>query len=518
MYNDTIVAPATAMTNSGIGIIRISGDSAINLTSNLFPDLMKMKSHTIRYGFLFDGGDIIDEVMVSLMKAPSSYTREDVVEINCHGGVRVINRILDCLVKNGARLAEPGEFTKRAFLNGRIDLSKAEAVMDIISAKNDFALKSSVKQLRGEIFEAVKSLREEILFQIAFIEAALDDPEHYDLDGYDKVLGVKIETIISELSRLLKSADQGKVLKEGINTVIIGKPNVGKSSLLNLLVGEERAIVTDIAGTTRDIISESVIMDGFMLNIIDTAGIRQTDDKIEKIGVEKTLQYLEDADLVIFILDAVTGIEEEDQQIIKLLNSPPRRGARRAGWSNAKFVNDAKSPLPEEIPHNDTVVKKIITLLNKVDIAQNINNPTLVEIVNTIYPHVENFVDKSRRDVPPNPASLARSSTPLSNIIHTSFKTNTGIDKLKSVIREMFINNEIDNENEIYITNQRHKESLHKALESLLQVKKSINEKMTEDFLTIDMMNAYTELGKIIGEQVDDDLVNEIFGKFCVGK
>jgi len=461
---DTIVAPATAMTNSGIGIIRISGENAIKLTSNLFPDIMKMKSHTIRYGFLFDGGDIIDEVMVSLMKAPFSYTREDVVEINCHGGVRVINHILDCLVKNGARLAEPGEFTKRAFLNGRIDLSKAEAVMDIISAKNDFALKTSVKQLRGEVFQAVKFLREEILYQIAYIEAAIDDPEHYDLEGYDNVLGAKIDTIVNELNRLLKSADQGKVLKEGINTVIVGKPNVGKSSLLNLLVGEERAIVTDIAGTTRDIISESVVMDGFMLNIIDTAGIRQTDDTIEKIGVERTLKYLDEADLVIFVLDAVTGIDEDDQRIIDLL------------------VNG--------------VVKKVITLLNKVDITCNINDSKLVEIVNTIYPHVDNSGE----------------------IIKTSFKTGTGINELKSTIREMFISGEIDNENEIYITSQRHKEALHKALESMVQVKKSIKKKMAEDFLTIDMMSAYTELGKIIGEQVDDDLVNEIFSKFCIGK
>ncbi|MCL2719466.1 MAG: tRNA uridine-5-carboxymethylaminomethyl(34) synthesis GTPase MnmE [Lachnospiraceae bacterium] len=469
MLNDTIAAPATAMINSGIGIIRISGANTIKITSNLFPDLEKMKSHTIRYGFLIDGENIIDEVMVSLMKAPNSYTREDVVEINCHGGTRMMNSILECLVKNGARLAEPGEFTKRAFLNGRIDLAKAEAVMDIISSKNDFALKSSVSQLRGAISVAVKGLREEILYQIAYIEAALDDPEYFSLDGYCEELTEKIEVIINSLNRLLKSAEQGKVLKEGINTVIVGKPNVGKSSLLNFLIGEERAIVTDVAGTTRDILSESVVMDGFMLNIIDTAGIRQTEDEVEKIGVERTLKYAAEADLIIYLLDSSTEIDENDRRISELIKN-----------------------------------KKVITLLNKVDLCSNINGFELADIVNRIYPHVDNLGDKSEN--------------PQSTIIRTSIKDGTGITEFSEAVKKMFLRGEIDNEEEVYITNLRHKEALIKALESIQQVKQSLDKKMPEDFLTIDMMNAYENLGKIIGEQVDDDLVNEIFGKFCVGK
>lgn len=463
MVNDTIIAPATAMVNSGIGIIRLSGDKSIEITSNLFSDLNEMKSHTIRYGFLVDGENVIDEVMVSLMKAPHSYTREDVVEINCHGGVRMMNHILECLIKNGARLAEPGEFTKRAFLNGRIDLTQAEAVMDIIRSKNEFALRSSVSQLRGKILDAVVGMREDILYQIAYIEAALDDPEHFSLDGYDELLHSKVEKIMASLESLLKTAGQGRILKEGINTVIVGKPNVGKSSLLNLLVGEDRAIVTDIAGTTRDILSESVLMDGFMLNIIDTAGIRQTEEKIEKIGVEKTLKHIEEAELIIYMIDLAVGIDDEDIKISELISN-----------------------------------KKVITLLNKVDINRDINDSDLEDIVHNIYPHVDNS-----GDIP---------------IIKVSAKKNIGMKELTAAIRDLFLSDELKEKREVYITSERHKEALHNALASMKQVREGLINKVSEDFLTIDMMSAYESLGKMIGEQVDDDLVNEIFGKFCVGK
>jgi len=462
MLNDTITAPATAMTGSGIGIIRVSGERAIEITSNLFPDLIKMKSHTIRYGFLFDGKKIIDEVMISLMKAPRSYTREDVVEINCHGGVRVMNQILSCLVKNGARLAEPGEFTKRAFLNGRIDLSQASAVMDIISSKNDFALKCSVNQLKGNVSDAIKEIRAEILFQIAYIEAALDDPENYSLDEYDKILYEKIEIISEKLNKLIKSADEGKVLKEGINTVIVGKPNVGKSSLLNILLGEERAIVTDIAGTTRDILSESVLINGIMLNIIDTAGIRDTEDIIESIGVERTLKYINEAELIFYLIDSSVKLDVNDYRIVDLIKD-----------------------------------RRVIVLYNKTDIEAQISNDELMDIVDKINPHVDNLVD---------------------GVIKISTKNSTGIGDIGEIIRKMFVKGAIDNDDEVYITNERHKETLINALESIKQVMKSIKDGMPEDFLTIDMMSGYEWLGRIIGEMVDDDLVDEIFSRFCVGK
>ena len=325
MKTDTIAAIATGMTHSGIGIIRVSGDEAICVADKIFKAAAKnnklenAESHTIHYGFIYDNENVLDEVMVSVMRAPRSFTTEDTVEINCHGGILMMNRILELVIKNGARLAEPGEFTKRAFLNGRIDLSKAEAVMDVISSKNELALKSSVSQLRGSVSTAIKKLREEIIFEIAFIESALDDPEHISLEGYPEKLLKKVDNLLISVDKMIISADNGKIVKEGINTVIVGKPNAGKSSLLNLLVGEEKAIVTDVAGTTRDILEENIKLHGIGLNIIDTAGIRTTEDVVEKIGVEKAKKYALEADLIIYVVDSSVDFDESDYEILELI-------------------------------------------------------------------------------------------------------------------------------------------------------------------------------------------------------
>ena len=463
MKTDTIAAISTAMSNSGIGIIRVSGDEAISLINSIFINknnkecLSTYESNTIHYGFIIDEGkNIIDEVMVSVMKSPSSYTTEDTVEINCHGGVFMMRKIMDVVLKTGVRAAQPGEFTKRAFLNGRIDLSEAEAVMDIINSKNEFALKASVSQLKGSISSVIKNLREEILYEIAFIESALDDPEHISLDGYQEKLSGKIEIIIEKLKNMIDKADNGKILKEGINTVIVGKPNVGKSSLLNILVGEEKAIVTDIAGTTRDALEEQINLNGIILNIIDTAGIRDTEDIVEKIGVEKSKKYLERADLIIYVVDASTKLDENDKEIIKLLNG-----------------------------------RQSVILLNKSDLE------TL-----TTEQDIKFYMNSSDCD----------------NIISFSAKEQLGLEKLEETIKHLFFNGEISFNDEVYITNIRHKEAMQDALSSLKLVRQSILNEMPEDFYSIDLMSAYSSLGKIIGEEVGEDLVNEIFSKFCMGK
>ena len=463
MKTDTIAAISTAMTNSGIGIIRISGDEAISIANkivvfkNNHKKLVDVKSHTINYGFIYDGNDFIDEVMVSVMKAPNSYTTEDTVEINCHGGIMVMNTILEVVIKNGARLAEPGEFTKRAFLNGRIDLTKAEAVMDVINSKNVYAMKSSAKQLKGEIYNIIKGLRDDIIYEIAFIESALDDPEHISLDGYPEKLSVKVNDLILKIDSLLKKYDNGKIIKEGINTVIVGKPNVGKSSLLNLLAGEEKAIVTDIAGTTRDILEESVRMNDILLNIIDTAGIRNTEDVVEKIGVDKAKKYANDADLVIFVVDSSVPLEKTDKEIIELIQD-----------------------------------KKVIVLLNKSDLETVVSEDTIKEIWNN---EENNF-----------------------SIIKTSTKENLGMDVLEHTVKEMFFKGDISFNDEIFITSLRHKEALSDAYNALKMVLRSLEDEMSEDFYSIDLMSAYASLGFIIGEEVGEDLVNEIFAKFCMGK
>lgn len=459
MRTDTIAAIATAVSDSGIGIIRISGDEAIEIADRVYHSkkdqkhLVNVKSHTIHYGYIYDGDVLVDEVMVVVMRAPNTYTKEDTVEIDCHGGILVMNQILDAILKNGCRLAEPGEFTKRAFFNGRIDLSKAEAVMDIIHSKNEFALRSSVKQLRGSVSDQVRSLREDILYEIAFIESALDDPEHISLDGYSKKLEEKVTRVQGVLKKLIDSAENGKMLKDGINTVIVGKPNAGKSSLLNLLVGEEKAIVTSVAGTTRDVLEESIRLHGVGLNIIDTAGIRSTEDEVEKIGVEKARKYAGNADLIIYVVDASCALDENDYEIMELIAD-----------------------------------KKVIVLLNKTDLEQVVTEDDIVDKMTQV------------------------------SIIKTSTKENTGMDVFEKTIKQFIFGGEIAVNDEIYITNQRHKEALMEAYESMEMVLKSLADQMPEDFYSIDLMSAYASLGRIIGEEVGEDLVNEIFSKFCMGK
>ena len=322
IYRDTIAAISTGMSASGIGIVRISGGKAFEVIDRIYhgkDQLSEAESHTIHYGFIKDGAEMIDQVLVSVMRSPRTFTGEDTVEINCHGGIFVVKKVLEIVLKSGARLAEPGEFTKRAFLNGRMDLSQAEAVIDVINSQNEYALKSSVGQLRGSIKNAVNKIREKIIYHTAFIESALDDPEHISIEGYGEKLDLVLTEVMQELDQLIRSYDSGRIIKEGIQTVILGKPNVGKSSLLNVLSGRERAIVTDIEGTTRDILEEQVRIHGLNLNVIDTAGIRDTSDRIEKIGVDKAKEYADQADLIVYVADASRELDENDIHIAELI-------------------------------------------------------------------------------------------------------------------------------------------------------------------------------------------------------
>jgi tRNA modification GTPase len=464
--DDTICAVATAMSDSGIGVIRVSGRDAVSICDKIYRSAkmeQTLKNHdpnTIKYGYICDGEKIIDEVMVSFMKAPHSFTREDVVEINTHGGILIMNQTIELLLKNGCRLADPGEFTKRAFLNGRIDLTKAEAIMDIISAQNNFALDSSRNQLRGSIYDKVKSMRERIIYEMAFIESALDDPENYDLTGFPEKLKETLKPIIIDIQNLIETADEGIIRKDGIKTVIVGKPNAGKSSLLNTLTGDERAIVTDIAGTTRDIIEETVRLGDIVLHVIDTAGIRDTDDVIEKIGVDKAKSKVNEADLVLYILDSTSALDDEDKQIIDLCKD-----------------------------------KKTIVLLNKNDLSDNIK---ITEDILRMQ-----FSEYKTDKLP---------------VISTSMLKGNGIQELKEAVADLFLNGDIVPKQELYITNLRHKSLLKEAYDSLLLVIDSIDKDLSEDFYNVDLTNAYAALGEIIGEEVGDDLVEEIFSKFCMGK
>ena len=459
MKSDTIAAIATGMGNSGIGIIRMSGDEAIAIADKLFRSkkkgktLKEQKSHTVHYGNIVYNDNVIDEVLVVVMKGPNSYTKEDVIEINCHGGSLVMKEILEAVIRSGARPAEPGEFTKRAFLNGRIDLSQAEAVIDVINSKNKFALKCSVEQLSGKFSEEIKSIRDMLIYNIAYIESALDDPEHISLDGFSQKLNVDLINVKKRIKKLLDTADDGKILKEGINTVLLGKPNACKSSIMNILVGEDRAIVTDVAGTTRDILEVQINLNGITLNLIDTAGIRDTEDVVEKIGVDKAKKYAKEADLIIYVVDASRKIDDNDEEIFDIIKD-----------------------------------KNTIVLLNK-------NDLNTVVGASDINRYIENCP-----------------------VISISAKEQTGIEKLHDSIRKMFLHGEINFNDEVFITNIRHKAALSEAYNSIELVMRSIDDGMPEDFLSIDLMNAYEELGKITGEAVEDDLVNEIFSKFCMGK
>ncbi|MBP3610084.1 MAG: tRNA uridine-5-carboxymethylaminomethyl(34) synthesis GTPase MnmE [Lachnospiraceae bacterium] len=456
--HDTIAAIATGTTNAGISIIRISGADAFSVADAVFLSkkgkkrLSEQKSHTLHYGKIVDGDVMLDEVLVSVMRAPNTYTTEDVVEINCHGGMIVTKRILELVLSKGVRLAEPGEFTKRAFLNGRMDLSQAEAVIDLIHATNEQAVKNSVRQLNGNLYKKIKEIRESVLRDTAFIEAALDDPEHISLDGFTDTLQEHTEANLKEIKALLKNAEDGKIIKEGIRTVILGKPNAGKSTLMNVLVGEERAIVTDIPGTTRDTLEELIQVKGIVLRVIDTAGIRHTQDIVEKIGVERARTEAEGADFVIYVADASRELDENDEAVISMIQE-----------------------------------KKAVVLLNKSDLSMKTTK--------------EELEQKTGKQV-----------------FLISAKEETGMDAFAEAVEKMFYQGLIDQKEEVFITNLRHKQALADAKESLDKVLESLALDMPEDFYSIDLMNAYQVLGEIIGEAVDEDLVDKIFKDFCMGK
>ncbi len=465
-YQKTIAAISTAMSNSGIGIVRMSGPEAFEIADQIYrgknnKKLSSQKSHTIHYGYIVENGETVDEVLVMLMRGPHSYTGEDTVEINCHGGVYVVKRILEILIFHGARPAEPGEFTKRAFLNGRMDLSQAEAVGDLITSQNEYALKSSISQLKGNIKEKITKMREKILYHTAFIETALDDPEHISVDGYGEELLKIMDMLIQEIEGLLKTCDNGRIIKEGINTVILGKPNAGKSSLLNVLIGEDRAIVTDIAGTTRDVLEEHINLQGVSLNIMDTAGIRDTEDLVEKIGVDKAKSHADQADLLIYVIDASAPLDENDNEILQLMKGKPA-----------------------------------IILLNKSDLNMVVGKS---EVQKAYY----QSNGENSENIP---------------IIEVSAKHQQGIDLVEQTLKDMFFEGNLAFNDEIYITNVRHKTALRDACDALNRVRDSIHGKMPEDFYSIDLMDAYEALGSITGETIGEDLVNEIFSKFCMGK
>ena len=456
---ETIAAISTATGSGGIGIIRMSGDKCFEILKKIFISsqeliLEDIKGYTIKYGYIIntETKEKIDEVLVSFFKNPKSYTRENMCEINSHGGIVVERKILEECLKNGAELAEPGEFTKRAFLNGKMDLSQAEAVGDLITAQNEYALKSSVSQLKGNVKEKISNIRQKIIYHTAFIETALDDPEHISVDGYGDKLKITVVEFLVDISHLLDSCDDGRILKEGIQTVIVGKPNAGKSSVLNVLLGEERAIVTDIAGTTRDTLEESIQIKGIPLNIIDTAGIRDTNDLIEKIGVDKAKDLLTKADLVLYVVDTSDPLTKDDEEIMELIED-----------------------------------KQTIVLLNKADLDQVVK--------------VSDLKEKG-----------------FEQIVQISAKEQTGIEELYQLIQDIFFEGHVSFNDEIYLTNMRHKTEVSEALKSLAMVLQSIEDGMPEDFFSIDLLDAYEHLGFITGESVGEDLVNEIFAEFCMGK
>ena len=462
MNQDTIAAISTGMTNSGIGIVRISGSEALEIADRVYKGketIAEVPTHTIHYGHVMDGDETVDEVLVMVMRGPRTFTGEDTVEINCHGGTYVVSRVLETVLKAGARPAEPGEFTKRAFLNGKMDLSQAEAVIDVITSENEYALQSSISQLKGSVKNRIKEIREKIIYHTAFIETALDDPEHISVDGYGEVLKEAAEEVIDQLKELIDSSDDGRIMKEGIQTVILGKPNAGKSSLLNILAGDDRAIVTDIEGTTRDVLEEQIRLQGLTLNIIDTAGIRQTDDIVEKMGVDKAKEYAKEADLIIYVVDASRNLDENDEKIFDLIYD-----------------------------------KRTVILLNKSDLDTVVTEEMIRERIS------QKGVQKQ---IP---------------VIAISAKEEQGIKELENTVKAMFLKGDLSFNEEVYITNARQKNALVNARESMKKVIFSIDAGMPEDFYSIDLMDAYESLGNITGESIGEDLVNEIFSKFCMGK
>ncbi|MBQ8951783.1 MAG: tRNA uridine-5-carboxymethylaminomethyl(34) synthesis GTPase MnmE [Eubacterium sp.] len=451
--SDTICAIATGMGQSAIGIIRISGDEAIEKADRIFRGkrkLSEMDSFTAAFGSIYDGNRKMDEVIALVMRGPHTYTTEDTVELDCHGGPLVMRRVVELLIKEGIRPAEPGEFTKRAFLGGRIDMTEAEAVMDVISAENDMALASSLEQLSGSLRDKTVSLRDRILHETAFIESAIDDPENYSLDGYSEKLDEIIEGLNEEINALISTGDEGRIIREGIRTAIVGRPNVGKSSIMNMLTGTDRAIVTDIEGTTRDTLEEYINLGGITLKLIDTAGIRDTEDVVEKIGVDRAIESMEAADLIMLVLDSSESLTDNDKELIRRLHD-----------------------------------RKYIILINKSDLEPKIDMSELNE---------------------------------LCNVLLISAKSGQGLDDIRNTVREMFFKNEIDFNNQLYITNARYRAALVRAAESLGRVRESIGAGVGEDFFTIDMMAAYESLGEIIGETLEDDLADKIFREFCMGK
>lgn len=458
-YQDTIAAIATSSKNGSISVIRVSGEKSLFAVSNIFfngkmesIDLEKKPTHTIQYGFICDGEKKMDEVLVLIMKGPRSYTAEDVVEIHCHGGHYICQLILHLLLRQGVRIAEPGEFTKRAFLNGRLDLSQAEAVMDVIQSKSQIALDNSLHQLNGDVKEKIQSLRQIILEDVAYLEAALDDPEHISLDDFSENIKKHVKELLREIDHLIENSKNGRLIREGIRTVIIGKPNVGKSSLLNCMLRENRAIVTDEPGTTRDTLEEDIVIGNTLLHLIDTAGIHKTKHKVEAIGIERTKESIDTADFMIGVFDASESLSQEDQEIFQLMESRPG-----------------------------------IILLNKTDLPKKIEEKDLL-----------NYSEKQ--------------------VISFSAATAEGLEQLEQVINQQMIEQKIEITQELYITNARQKESLLQTRESLNQVMESIQIGMPEDLYAIDLTNAYESLGKIIGETVEEDIIEKIFRDFCMGK
>ena len=466
LEQDTIAAISTAVTESGIGIIRISGPKAIAAADLLYRSpggknhLSDAATHTIHYGYIQDSkGNVIDEVLVSVMRAPRTYTAEDTVEINCHGSVIAMKKILDTILhcrEIPVRAAEPGEFTKRAFLNGRIDLSRAEAVMDLIGAKNEYALHNSVSQIRGSLYQKIQKLRSEILYEIAHIEASLDDPEHLDFTPHLPEFESELGKWQKEISHLIRTAEDGRLAVEGIKTVIVGKPNAGKSSLLNLLVGEDRAIVTEIAGTTRDLLTETIHLQGITLLVTDTAGIRETEDRVEQIGVERAENSLKEADLLLWIVDASVPLDQNDIRIASILKG-----------------------------------RHFVILLNKTDLKEVTGEEDVLKLLD---PEADQI------------------------IIPFSAREGTGYEELTKTLTDLFFHGKLIFNDEVVITNARHKALLEQTLDSLMRVQDSLHQGMSEDFFSIDLMSAYELIGAIIGEEVGEDLVDEIFSRFCMGK